>query len=181
MPVKENQPHLVEALRQWFDDPLPLRSLDFRTASHTSKGHGRVEIRTLTASTDLNDYLDWPKLGQALHLERKIIALATGEVSTTDCLGVTDLTPDQASTEQLLSLWRDHWDIENGFHYPLDVVLREDASRLRTRPATQALACLRRLVFQLCRALPHLPSLQLAREHFAASPLYALAILEIGV
>lgn len=181
MPVKENQPHLYEAIRQWFDDRPPLRSLDFRTASQTSKGHGRLETRTLTASTNLNDYLVWPHVGQALCLERRVVILATGEVSTTRCMGVTDLAPEQASVEDLLSLWRNHWDIENGFHYPLDVILREDASRLRSRPATLTMATLRRIVFQLVRSLPHLPSLKLAREHFARAPLSALALLEIGV
>ena len=181
MPVKENQPRLCEAIRAWFEERPPLRSLDFRTASQTSKGHGRLETRTLTASINLNDYLDWPHVRQALCLERRVITLATGEVSTSRCCGVTDLTLEQASVEQLLSLWRSHWDIENGFHYPLDVVLGEDASRLRVRSATLAMATLRRLVFQLCRSLPHLPSLKLAREHFARAPLSALALLEIGV
>jgi hypothetical protein len=67
MPVKENQPHLVEALRQWFDDPLPLRSLDFDCLADQQAGS--LEIRTLTAGTDLNDYLD-PQVGQAVFRAR---------------------------------------------------------------------------------------------------------------
>jgi len=35
-------------------------SKDIHTAETVNKGHGRREKRTLWASTELNDYLDWP-------------------------------------------------------------------------------------------------------------------------
>ena len=34
------------------------------TATTVEKGHGRRERRTLTATTALNAYLDWPGVGQ---------------------------------------------------------------------------------------------------------------------
>ncbi len=41
-------------------------------ASKVSKGHGRLETRTLMASTLLNDYLDWPHVAQVFRLERTV-------------------------------------------------------------------------------------------------------------
>ena len=38
----------------------------FSTASTVDKGHGRVEHRTLRASEELKDYLDWPHAQQVL-------------------------------------------------------------------------------------------------------------------
>ena len=181
MPVKENQPRVYQALRAWFDDPPPLRTLDFRTATHTSKGHGRLERRTLTASIELNGYLDWPAVAQALCLDRIVIIPSTGEFSHQRRYAVTSLSPQQASAQQLLHLWRGHWTIENRLHYPLDVLFREDASRLRSGPTALAMACLRRIVIQFIRSLSPHSSLKLARERFAARPLYALDLLEIGV
>src|SRR5262249_12931075 len=37
--------------------PIPT---DFRTATQTDCGHGRIETRRLTTSSLLRDYLDWP-------------------------------------------------------------------------------------------------------------------------
>ncbi len=47
-----------------------------------NKGHSRHEERTLTTSSLLNDYLDWPGLAQVFKLECRSINTATGEVAT---------------------------------------------------------------------------------------------------
>ena len=44
--------------------------MDFRSAKTVNKAHGRLEERTLTVSSLMNDYLDWPYLGQVFKLER---------------------------------------------------------------------------------------------------------------
>lgn len=181
MVVKGNQKHLLEALQLWFDDPLPLRSLDFRTVSQTNKGHGRIETRTLTASTDLNDYLDWPKVQQTLCLDYTRINTKTGEVTTTRRYGITDLSPCQASARQLLHLWRRHWSIENNLHYPLDVLFDEDASRIHSVSYVVAMALLRKLVISFIRSFPHYTSIKHTREHFAACPFRALGLIEMPV
>jgi predicted transposase YbfD/YdcC len=57
--VKDNQPTTRQAIEQLFDPPPPVPGWsqppsDFRTARTLSKAHGRVEERTLTASSLLN-------------------------------------------------------------------------------------------------------------------------------
>src|SRR3954452_1654948 len=47
---------------------------------------------------------------------------------------------------------RNHWRIENGLHWILDVTFREDASRVRERTAARNLALLRKIVLNLARA-----------------------------
>ena len=44
--------------------------MGFRSAKTVNKAHGRLEERTLTVSSLMNDYLDWPYLGQVFKLER---------------------------------------------------------------------------------------------------------------
>jgi len=75
--VKGNQPELHRDLATLFahraDTALNAASLpapDMRHATTDDGGHGRVERRTLIASTDLNDYLDWPALAQVFTVER---------------------------------------------------------------------------------------------------------------
>jgi len=56
--VKGNHPQLLQDLQDWFDDKVPLLPgqgcppKDFQSASLTSKGHGRLEVRTLTTAAN---------------------------------------------------------------------------------------------------------------------------------
>jgi len=67
--VKENQPATYQAIETLFTqfDPVQDR-LDFQTARTVNKGHGRIEERTLTFSSILNAYLDWPSVRQVFRL-----------------------------------------------------------------------------------------------------------------
>lgn len=107
--VKDNQPLTRQAVEQLFAPPPAIPgwnqpSTDFRTAPTVNKAHGRLEERTLTASRLLNDYLDWPGLGQVFKLERRFTTLATGAVHREAQYGLTSLTADDASPERLLEL-----------------------------------------------------------------------------
>jgi hypothetical protein len=180
MPVKDNQPQLLADLRLWFETPPPVRGLDFRSARQTNKGHGRLETRTLVASTELNDYLDWPGVQQVLRLERQVVHLKTGERSEEVRYAVTSLSPQLASAHDLLTLWRDHWAIENHLHWVRDVLFGEDASRVRTRHGPQVLAVCRNTVLTLLRLYGY-PQIVQAREHFAARPSHAFGLVTLPV
>ena len=123
--VKDNQRLTRQAVEQLFT-PAPARPgwnqppTDFRTAQTVSKAHGRLEERTLTASSLLNDYLDWPALGQVFKLERQFTTLASGAVHREVQYGLTSLTAAEASPERLLEIVRSEWGIENGLHYRRD-------------------------------------------------------------
>ena len=54
----------------------------------------------------------------------------------------------------VLRIVREHWSIENGLHWPLDVVLDEDLARHRKDSAPANLAVLRRLALNIARAHP---------------------------
>jgi hypothetical protein len=66
--AKGNQPQIEQDIRLWFEpDPTPLPgqsyvAKDFEITQTVSKGHGRLEQRTLTVSSQLQDFLDWPYL-----------------------------------------------------------------------------------------------------------------------
>jgi predicted transposase YbfD/YdcC len=55
---------------------------------------------------------------------------------------------------QVLRIVRQHWTIENGLHWPLDVLLDEDLARNRKDNAPANLAVLRRLALNVARAHP---------------------------
>jgi predicted transposase YbfD/YdcC len=179
--AKGNQPALQEAIVHLFSEEkrspgFALTPTDFQSAIKVNKGHGRLERRTLTTSSMLKDYLDWPFLQQVFKLERRIINLTTGELSEQTVYGVTSLAADKANPQQLLHLNRHYWAIEHGLHYRRDVTLNEDRCRLRTGHAAQTMATINNLVLTLIRnqGYSNVPD---ARRKFAAHPLEALKLI----
>ena len=53
--------------------------------------------------------------------------------------------------KELLAVVRRHWDIENGLHWQLDVVFREEQSRIRCGDAAQNFSTLRRIALNLLK------------------------------
>jgi hypothetical protein len=118
-----------------------LVAADLQRASDLTKGHGRIERRTLLTATLLNDYLDWPAVGQVFWLRRE--RTVAGVTTVEDAYGISSLSREQADAARLLDLLRSHWGIENGLHWVRDVTLGEDACRVRTGSAGSVLAGLR--------------------------------------
>ena len=181
--VKGNQPQLEENLRLWFGpDPEPIPgqaypAKDFETAHSVSKGHGRIEQRTLTVSSQLKDFLDWPYQEQVFKLERRFIITKTGEVEEQIVYGITSLTREEVSPHRLLQMTRSYWGIENGLHYRRDVTLQEDHTRMTRKNAARVMACLNNLVLGLLIGKMKYRYLPPARRFFAAHPDQALALL----
>ncbi len=152
--VKENQATLLHAIATLFasraDAALRAASLpvwDMRQATTVDKGHGRLEVRHLTASTELNDYLDWPGVAQVMLIERTW--WERGERKTAVRYGITSLPPTSADAPRLLALVRGHWQIENGLHYVKDVTLGEDRSLIHTGNGPSIMAILRDTVISV--------------------------------
>lgn len=180
--VKGNQPQLLQDLQDWFDPTVKLLPgmgcppKDFRSATLTNKAHGRLEVRTLTTSSQLNDFLTWPFLQQVFQLQRTITISKTGKTRQETIYGITSLSADQASPMQLLQMLRSYWHIENNLHYPRDVTLHEDQTRFKKHTAAHNMAILNNLVLALI-ANSHFPFVPSARRFFAAHPDNALALL----
>jgi predicted transposase YbfD/YdcC len=99
----------------------------------------------------INDYLDWPDVGQVCKLVRT--TTVHGVTTTETHYAMTSVPRERADAAKLLEWWRGHWKIENGLHYVRDVTLGEDASRIRTRVAPQIMAAIRNAAISLARAL----------------------------
>jgi predicted transposase YbfD/YdcC len=136
MAVKENQPMLHDDLATLFADA----DAPCRCAQAVRLHGGRIERRTLRASSELTDYLDWPSCAQALCMERRVTHKATGETDTNVAYAITSLDANAATPAQLLGLWREHWHSENKLHWIRDVTFDEDRSTVRAGRIPQVLA-----------------------------------------
>lgn len=182
--MKENQPPLYQAIERLFAPQTPLPGCgkipdDFLTASTVNLGHGRIEQRTIQTSALLNEYLDWPQVGQVYRLERHFQWLRRGEVYKTSCeveLGITSLPRCQASPAHVLRSRRAHWGIETGLHYRRDVTFHEDATRMTIGAAGRILATVHNLVIALIKRAGYTNTAQ-ARRYFEGHLAEAFALL----
>lgn len=186
MIVKRNQPAIYEAIAFLFDPPEALaftpqeRAAYYRRAETLSKGHGRLETRVVESSPFLNDFLDWPGLGQVMRRTCRRLHLKTGKVSQDVTYGLTSLGWDEAGPELLEQVMRGHWTIENRSHYVRDVTLGEDRCPIHVGHAPQALAALRNGLIGLLRAKGW-SSIAHAVRFYAASVADALALISAPV
>lgn len=179
--VKGNQKKLHKALREIFTQE---QAQGFAGVAHTTsqtveKGHGRVETRTTTVITDPT-YLQevdpqgvWWQLSSIWQMERT--RQLKGRVSRQVTYGISSLA---TSAQELAGYIRAHWHIENKLHWRLDVVFREDQSRVRQGAAAANLATLRRIAFNLLqREKTHKAGLKGKRLKAAWDTDYLLTVL----
>ena len=72
--AKGNQPGLQRDIALLFDKRGPADFIEDASADH-----GRIETRRIWCSTALNDYLDFPHVGQVFLIERESIYKKTGK------------------------------------------------------------------------------------------------------
>jgi predicted transposase YbfD/YdcC len=121
-------------------------------ADTLEKGHGRIEVRQIATSTELNEYCGFPHCGQVARILRKRENAKTGAETEEIAYVITSLRPEKTSPEQLLALVRSHWCIES-LHWVRDMAFDEDRCRIRTGHGPRNLASLRNLALTLISAV----------------------------
>lgn len=150
--VKNNQHALYAQLSQRLSHPSRFPS-DAQTALAYDKGHGRIESRRLTSSSQITNVLGWPLASQAFVLDRERTECRSGKQTRQTVYGITSLEPLTTDAAQLLHLARQHWSIENGLHYRRDVTFGEDHCRMKSLRAAQCWAIINNLTIGLLRWL----------------------------
>lgn len=151
--LKENQPTLYEYAQTYFKDALahPQMYPEMSSCETLDKGHGRIERRTYYLSPDLSGLEtanDWAGLaGIGMVCSR----VTSGEVESCETrYAITSLR----SVDTFSRAMRNHWGIENGLHYCLDVSFREDQSRIRKDHSPENMAVVRHFVISALKQLP---------------------------
>ena len=92
MLVKGNQPDMLADIRLLFHE----RQVVAETLAATETadlGPGRIEVRRLTASSALVDYLAWPEPQQIFAIEHTVTRKRTGQARRETVYGITSLPP----------------------------------------------------------------------------------------
>jgi predicted transposase YbfD/YdcC len=150
--LKGNQGSLREDAELFADEQIARDFADTTVSrAQTVDGeHGRIETRTLTVMHDV-DWLrqrhDWPGLTALAMLES--VREIAGKVERERRFYITSSTLPAACLAPAI---RDHWSIENSLHWVMDMVFRDDDSRLRNGNAPANVAAIRHMAQNLIRA-----------------------------
>jgi len=145
--AKDNQPTIAQAIRLVFEN----RGEPDYSEPYTLV-HGRLESRSIWTSIQINDYLDFPFVGQIFAIQRHTINKKTGKESNDIAYGLTSHSPQSANPERLLKFNRDHWGVES-HHYILDWNWNEDRCTIRTGHGPANLTRLRRFATGLIKSI----------------------------
>jgi predicted transposase YbfD/YdcC len=135
--VKDNQPSLFAALDvlSWSDVPV--------THTTTTRGHGRIETRTLQIMPAPPD-LPFPHVKQVFLVERQVSDLSSTPLSNIAILAITSLNAARGTPALIAAAVRGQWRIEV-LHWIRDTIYREDDSRVHTKSGPRIMATLRNL------------------------------------
>jgi len=146
--VKGNQSTLFNDISYYFqnNDTAP------EFVDITSGEHGRIEIRKVWRTSELNGYLSFPHVGQVFAIERETMDKQSGKITTDIAYGVTSRKEQEADAERILEVNRGHWSIENCCHYILDWNYDEDRCRIRAGYGPENITRLRKFAISVIKS-----------------------------
>jgi hypothetical protein len=153
MMVKKNHPQMYAELALFFELPGILADNKHYDRCRTvSKGHGRLETRTLECLSARCEEWQWPDAAQVVRRTCVRLECKKGKCTLRVSYALTSLTVEEARAADLETLWRGHWTIENRKHYVRDMTLGEDRQPMHTGQAPQVLAAVRNALIDMWRA-----------------------------
>lgn len=152
--VKQNQGKLYQDLEMLFsyDQRQGFQDAPYDYDKDVTKGHGRIDVRECWTTSDpeylacIGNIKKWVGLQSiSMMIRRRII---DGKETTKTHFYISSL---EANATKILNSTRQHWSIENGLHWVLDIAFNEDRSRVRKVHAPANLAVLRHMAVNLLK------------------------------
>ena len=148
LPVKDNQRILKKEIKSQFDSYNNLLgNPEVFHKSTVDKDHGRIEEREyyLTYNTSkITDKEKWKTVNAVAYM--RVTRTEQDETTITDNYYVID---NKIEIDKLIDAIRDHWNIECGLHWRLDVILDEDHSTNKVGNSIENLSIIRKIIFNL--------------------------------
>lgn len=148
LPVKDNQRILKKEIKSQFDSYNNLLgNPEVFHKSTVDKDHGRIEEREyyLTYNTSkITDKKKWNTVNAVAYM--RVTRTERDETTITDNYYIID---NKIEIDKLIDAIRDHWNIECGLHWRLDVILDEDHSTNKVGNSIENLSIIRKIIFNL--------------------------------
>jgi predicted transposase YbfD/YdcC len=146
---------------------------DFKDATITrhqtiDADHGRIETRDITVIHDvgwLQERHNWPALaGIVMVQSTRVIPGPSRDADKIEHETRFYITSLVLAAILVGPLIRDHWAVENGLHWVLDMVFRDDECRLRTDNAPANFTTIKHMALNLIRRAKTKDSIRLRRK-----------------
>jgi predicted transposase YbfD/YdcC len=178
--LKDNQGRFLQDVQDWFAhaDQVNFAGMKHDYHETVNKGHGRIEVRRCWVVSDpvafdyIRHYEGWADLQTIVRVQRERRFAEKTEQETSYYISSL---PSNASL--ILNAIRSHWSIENSLHWVLDVVFREDASRIRKDNSSQNIGVLRKIALNILKQDPSKGSLKSKRYSAALDDTFLLQLL----
>ena len=152
--VKENQGTLYEDLQMLFDgfDDEHYQTVVYQTTQNENEGHDRQEFRQIWVVCE-PEYRDYLRRGKVWANLKSLIKLVSVRVTAdkTETSTRYFISSWQATAQDFMVAVREHWQIENGLHWVLDIAFHEDEARIRKNHAPQNMAVLRHIALNVLK------------------------------
>lgn len=146
--VKDNQQELKDDIKTYFELGLQEDNSDIAIfETNYEKDHGRIEKRTYYLSYDVSCIHDKDKWKSVKAIGRlDVYREENGKITNTINYYILSHKLD---FDTFIKVNREHWNIECGLHWRLDVIFDEDHSRNRVNNSINNLSIIRKIVFHL--------------------------------
>jgi predicted transposase YbfD/YdcC len=148
--VKNNQPTLFEDLRNYFSTNGQNSKTVETSNTELEKKHGREEYREYYISTEIDciSHKEKWKTVESIGMIR-VYRKTKEKEEINEHYYIMDT---KISMDMFKKTTRNHWNIECGLHWRLDVILNEDRSRNRVGHSISNLSIIRKIVFNLIKS-----------------------------
>lgn len=175
--LKGNQGTLHDAVIEYIDRHGENGFADITVRSHTTmeKGHGREEVRSyfhMAVPDDLEGLEKWP----GLRTIGKVISVCMrdGKQTVETRYYISSLG---LGVKRFAHAIRSHWGIENSCHWILDMIFRDDDSRISNEHLRENFAWLNRFALSLLKQHPGRNSIAMKRRECGWDDKYLLEVL----
>ncbi|SHK28081.1 Predicted transposase YbfD/YdcC associated with H repeats [Paramaledivibacter caminithermalis DSM 15212] len=152
--LKGNQTKFHDEVKEYFEDAIEndFKDTEYRTKITLEKGHERIEKREYFQTSDIEWFEEkhlWKKLTSIGMVRRTVIIKEKTTVENCYYISSLDM-PKDGECELFAKAVRKHWGVES-CHWVLDVVFKEDDSRVRKNNGAQNQSMLKKMAMNILK------------------------------
>lgn len=178
--VKRNQPALYDELALVFEaydaEMLPFQVFE---QEYADKDHGRIERRIYSVIWDVKNMEakeSWPEL----KCIGRVRSIREEKGKRSDEVRYF-ISSKKLEAVEFGKAIRSHWSIENSLHWVMDIVFRDDESRVRIRNAAANFVTLKHITLNMLKMLPGKQSMRVRRKRASWDEEYLLSALGVSL
>lgn len=154
--LKENQKRACLEIKEYFADEELRKGIKAKEGQYLREDEESTYTTTIRESFITNDISwfeekkEWKKLTSIGYERKTIVQKETGKTSVEERYYLCSIPP---AAELFALVTRRHWHIENGLHWVLDLVFKEDKLRSKEKNGIHNLGLIRRFVMFIIKLL----------------------------